>query len=164
MRVLYRSACENSPQIFRLRVFFGVIPKTRCNHGLHAGACGESPGRPTARHGPSPVPRRAGWRLASRVSRAIRGCQAGPSGETPGCKANLRPRCGFGRPGGLPRFRALRVSAHLPARWQMEASSGRRNTETAPAATRMEAVDCCMAPALTATFVTATLSGNAVVQ
>ena len=36
--------------------------------------------------------------------------------------------------------------------------------ETAPAATMMEAVDCCMAPALTATFVTATISGSAVVQ
>ena len=39
-----------------------------------------------------------------------------------------------------------------------------RNTVIAPAATSVEAVDCCMVPALTASEVTATMIGSAVVQ
>ena len=45
-----------------------------------------------------------------------------------------------------------------------EASSGMRNTVTPPAATSTEAVCWLMASAETATLVTATMMGSAVVQ
>ena len=46
----------------------------------------------------------------------------------------------------------------------IEPSSGIRNTVIAPAATSVDAVSLCMVPTFTASDVTATMIGSAVVQ